>query len=116
MSVITTPATNLLDTRDSVLPLQLSRFIGHANVHYDLDGHAQLITDDHVGNMAALGAMAGPASVRNVVPLQRRGQLQGSVPLAERSIGAPLPDRPQSIHRDLIRFRIWRGQRLRVSR
>jgi hypothetical protein len=82
MSVITTPATNLLDTRDSVLPLQLSRFIGHANVHYDLDCHAHLInTDDHAGNMAALGAMAGPVSVRNVVPLQRRGQLQGSARL-----------------------------------
>lgn len=74
MSVITTPATNLLDTRDSVLPLQLSRFIGHANVHYDLDCHAHLInTDDHAGNMAALGAMAAPKPSYGgkVIPLRR---------------------------------------------
>jgi hypothetical protein len=36
-SVIRTPATNPRNTTDSVPPLQLSRFIGHANVHDDLD-------------------------------------------------------------------------------
>jgi hypothetical protein len=46
--------------------------MGDANVHHDLDRHAQLInTDDHAGNMAALGALAAPKPTYtgNVVPL-----------------------------------------------
>jgi hypothetical protein len=63
-----------VDTGDSVPPLQLQRFIGHANVHYDLDRYAHLInTDDHAGNMAALGAMAAPKPSYGgkVIPLRR---------------------------------------------
>ena len=44
---------------DSIPPFQLSRFMGHANVTTTLTVYAHLInTDDHAGNMAALGALA----------------------------------------------------------
>jgi integrase len=52
-------------------PLQLSRFMGHANVTTTLTVYTHLFADDHADAMAALGAMATPTpSYRgNVVPL-----------------------------------------------
>jgi integrase len=52
-------------------PLEISRFMGHAKVTTTLTVYAHLInTDDHAGNMAALGALAtGPTCAENVVLL-----------------------------------------------
>jgi integrase len=54
-------------------PLHLSRFMGHSKVMTTLGVYAHLInTDDHAGNMAALGALATgptPSYSGNVVPL-----------------------------------------------
>jgi integrase len=54
-------------------PLEISRFMGHAKVTSTLTVYAHLInTDDHAGNIAALGAMAaGPLQTDNVVALRR---------------------------------------------
>jgi hypothetical protein len=54
-------------------PLQLFPFMGHRDVKTTLTVYAHLInTDDHAGNMAALGALATgptPSYSGNVVPL-----------------------------------------------
>ena len=55
-------------------PLEISWFIGHNKVTTTLTVYAHLInTDDHNGNMAALGALAAPAASPtyggNVIPL-----------------------------------------------
>jgi integrase len=58
--------------RPGILPLEISRFMGHAKVTTTLTVYAHLInTDDHAGNMAALGALAAPKPSYggNVVPL-----------------------------------------------
>jgi hypothetical protein len=56
-------------------PLEISWFIGHNKVTTTLTVYAHLInTDDHTGNMAALGALATPAATPtyggNVIPLR----------------------------------------------
>ena len=52
-------------------PLEIAWFMGHANVTTTLTVYTHLInTDDHAGNMAALGAMVAPkAEADNVIPL-----------------------------------------------
>ena len=54
-------------------PLEISRFMGHAKVTTTLTVYAHLInTDDHSGNMAALGALTTPKPKAdgNVIPLR----------------------------------------------
>lgn len=57
--------------------------MGHWDVKTTLTVHAHLInTDDHTGNMAALGAFATPAKPthsNNVVALSLRGRPSDSV-------------------------------------
>ncbi|MDV7088673.1 tyrosine-type recombinase/integrase [Rhodococcus opacus] len=51
-------------------PLELARFMGHAKVTTTLGVYAHLFEDDHADAMAALGAMATPATGENVVRLR----------------------------------------------
>jgi integrase len=61
-------------------PLEISRFAGHSNVTTTLGIYAHLFDSDHSAAMAALGAMAVPAtdsdqtSLGNVVPLRARAR------------------------------------------
>ncbi len=54
-----------------IAPLEIARFMGHANVMTTLTVYTHLFADDHADAMAALGAMGGPAPSGNVVPLWR---------------------------------------------
>jgi integrase len=56
-----------------IRPIDIAELMGHRDVKTTLTVYAHLInTDDHTGNMAALGALAAPAqnpSYDNVIPL-----------------------------------------------
>jgi integrase len=55
-----------------IRPIDIAALMGHRDVKTTLTVYAHLInTDDHTGNMAALGALAAPKStyMGNVVPL-----------------------------------------------
>ena len=56
-----------------IRPIDIAELMGHRDVKTTLTVYAHLInTDDHSGNMAALGALATPtptSSYRNVIPL-----------------------------------------------
>lgn len=52
-------------------PLQLSRFMGHANVTTTLTIYTHLFDDDHAETMAALEAMSRPVVAPNVVDMRR---------------------------------------------
>lgn len=53
-----------------IKPIDIAAMMGHRNVKTTLTVYAHLInTDDHAGNMAALGALAAPAYGGNVIPL-----------------------------------------------
>ncbi|TAM64202.1 MAG: hypothetical protein EPN51_24985 [Mycobacterium sp.] len=54
-----------------IRPIDIAELMGHRDVKTTLTVYAHLInTDDHSGNMAALGALAAPVAVpSNVIPL-----------------------------------------------
>jgi integrase len=55
-----------------IRPIDIAELMGHRDVKTTLTVYAHLInTDDHAGNMAALGALAAPnpTYAGNVVPL-----------------------------------------------
>ena len=53
-----------------IKPLEIARFIGHANVTTTLPVYTHLFADDHSDAMAALGAMATPKpKADNVISL-----------------------------------------------
>lgn len=56
-----------------IRPIDIAELMGHRDVKTTLTVYAHLInTDDHTGNMAALGALAAPAqnpNYGNVIPL-----------------------------------------------
>jgi integrase len=54
-----------------IRPIDIAALMGHRDVKTTLTVYAHLInTDDHTGNMAALGALAAPVTVpSNVIPL-----------------------------------------------
>jgi integrase len=56
-----------------IRPIDIAELMGHRDVKTTLTVYAHLInTDDHTGNMAALGALASPAatpSYGNVIQL-----------------------------------------------
>lgn len=53
-----------------IRPIDIAELMGHRDVKTTLSVYAHLInTDDHTGNMAALGALATPAYGGNVIPL-----------------------------------------------
>lgn len=56
----------------STVPLQLSRFMGHAKVTTTLAIYTHLFDEDHAETMAALEAMSRPVDAPNVVPMRRR--------------------------------------------
>jgi integrase len=56
-----------------IQPIAIAKLMGHRDVKTTLSVYAHLInTDDHAGNMEALGAMAntGPTYGGNAVPLR----------------------------------------------
>jgi integrase len=56
-----------------IRPIDIAELMGHRDVKTTLTVYAHLInTDDHTGNMAALGALGGERAVGNVVPLRPR--------------------------------------------
>ena len=54
-----------------IRPVDIAELMGHRDVKTTLTVYAHLInTDDHTGNMAALGALAAPITLpSNVIPL-----------------------------------------------
>ncbi|MDT5119066.1 MAG: hypothetical protein QOE30_4805 [Mycobacterium sp.] len=61
-------------TAAGIRPIDIAELMGHRDVKTTLTVYAHLInTDDHTGNMAALGALATPTATPscggNVVPL-----------------------------------------------
>jgi integrase len=54
------------------IPVQVSRFMGHAKVITTLSIHTHLFDDDHVEPMAALEAMSRPVDAPHVVPIWKR--------------------------------------------
>lgn len=51
--------------------IDIAELMGHRDVKTTLTVYAHLInTDDHAGNMAALGALASPARGGNVIQLR----------------------------------------------
>lgn len=55
-------------------PIDIAALMGHRDVKTTLTVYAHLInTDDHTRNMAALGALAAPATPENVVALRKFG-------------------------------------------
>ena len=59
--------------RGAAKPIDIAEFMGHRDVKTTLTVYAHLInTDDHAGNMAALGALGigpTPSYGGNVIPL-----------------------------------------------
>ncbi len=54
-----------------IRPIDIAELMGHRDVKTTLTVYAHLIdTDEHTGNMAALGAMGSVAASDNVVPLR----------------------------------------------
>jgi integrase len=56
------PSLFLLCLAAGIRPIDIAELMGHRDVKTTLTVYAHLInTDDHTGNMAALGALAAPA-------------------------------------------------------
>lgn len=56
-----------------IRPIDIAELMGHRDVKTTLTVYAHLInTDDHTGNMAALGALGIAKPAGNVLPLPRR--------------------------------------------
>lgn len=55
-----------------IRPIDIAELMGHRDVKTTLTVYAHLInTDDHTGNMAALGALGNRIGSENVIPLVR---------------------------------------------
>lgn len=55
-----------------IRPIDIAELMGHRDVKTTLTVYAHLInTDDHTGNMAALGALGNRVNARNVIPLAK---------------------------------------------
>lgn len=65
-----------------VPPLDIARFLGHAQVTTTtLSVYAHLFEDDHADAMAALGAMVGSSERGdNVVPMRRQSSKLTALP------------------------------------